>query len=44
MSRERTAGRPAHRHLTDFETGVRYMAFTDAVHDSLAAGCRVATV
>lgn len=28
-------------HLTDFETGVRYMAFTDAMHASLAAGCRV---
>lgn len=24
--------------LTDFETGVRYMAFTEAVHRSLAEG------
>lgn len=28
-------------HLTDLETGVRYMAFTDAVHASLVAGSRV---
>jgi len=27
--------------FTDFETGFRYMAFTDAVHASIAAGCRV---
>ncbi len=27
--------------LTDFETGVRYMAFTDAVHESARTGCRV---
>jgi predicted dehydrogenase len=29
-------------HLTDFATGVRYMAFTDAVHEADRTGCRVA--
>ncbi|HVA86281.1 MAG TPA: Gfo/Idh/MocA family oxidoreductase [Candidatus Saccharimonadales bacterium] len=28
--------------LTDFATGVRYMAFTDAVHEAAATGARVA--
>ena len=28
-------------HLTDFATGVRYMAFTDAVHEADRTGCRV---
>jgi predicted dehydrogenase len=28
--------------LTDFATGVRYMAFTDAVHEADRTGCRVA--
>lgn len=29
-------------HLNDFATGVRYMAFTDAVHEADRTGCRVA--
>ena len=28
-------------HLTDFATGVRYMAFTDAVQESAATGARI---
>ncbi|MDA8236579.1 MAG: Gfo/Idh/MocA family oxidoreductase [Chloroflexi bacterium] len=28
--------------LTDFATGVRYMAFTDAVHEAARTGCQVA--
>ncbi|HYN49201.1 MAG TPA: Gfo/Idh/MocA family oxidoreductase [Candidatus Nanopelagicales bacterium] len=28
--------------LTDFATGVHYMAFTDAVHEAARTGCRVA--
>jgi predicted dehydrogenase len=28
--------------LNDFATGVRYMAFTDAVHEAARTGCRVA--